>query len=1193
MYLHRLDIHGFKSFGRKTKFVFTDGITAIVGPNGCGKSNILDGIRWVLGEQKAGFLRSDRMENVIFNGSKTMKPLGMAEVSLTIHNTKNVLPIDYSEVVITRRLFRSSESQYLLNNAPCRLKDIQNLFMDTGIGPNAYSIIELSMVESILSGRPEERRRILEEAAGVTKYKLRRKAAYRKLDATEADLVRINDIITEVEKNVSSLQRQVRKAQRYQDLKEELKSKEIHLATHLFSKLHSELEPLSKQLVEAQNRREALSADFDQREAELEEVRTELIDIERKLSGRQRELNELSLAIQKKEEEVLVARERRKNLQEKRERLVREREELDQRLEKNRLQFAQTEEKLQQLFQSIQEAEVDFQEKNAALKSAEKRVQEKKAELKRIEERRVELLAGLTERKQAEEREKAHLEHLRERIASMTKDIEEIDLLETIRQEKLTALTEEKANKAGELAEVQKQHKGLLGEIEALGKAKETLKEQILDRRGALQAVKERIALLRRFIESYEDHPEGVQHLLQNDFLNGGFKGTLADNLRVDNRYRVAVETALGEAAVSLVVDKIDEALRCIEILRQDQKGTVTFLPLERFSRQSANGDRAQEFEAAEKLPGVIGWAYDLVDCDRAYRPLVKSLLGEFLVVSDLALAREHAGRLRDLHINLVTLDGEMLSTWGPIRGGSNGHAEVGIVGRKALVEELEHKLEALKGQLAAQEKEYEDKEAHHKRLFEEEQALSENLKSVESRITELDVELAKLSFESKKESESRERMTQERQRLEQDLDDLQQRLRALSPELHHLDEDKQKFGVEYETAYNDLVGLEQDVVQHNTVAQDSRIRLVGLKGEEQRLQEEIGRLQESAREVQANIERTAEERQATDEELAAQEKRMEEVKTSLQGDFETRHRLEQQVNEIQETFRGQKTAIEEKEKAVKEIRIQRDEVAEVVHDLELRTSELQMGADRIRERIKEEYNVTVKKAAMQEELDVEASQEEIGRLKERLRAMEPVNLLALKEYEKEKERLDFLTAQRDDLVDAEANLSETINVINKTARTQFNQVFEKIRENFRKVFSGFFEYGKADLQLEPGKDPLEADIIIEADPKGRRLEALTLLSGGEKALTAISLLFAIYLVKPSPFCILDEVDAPLDDANIGRFVKAIREFSKDTQFILITHNKLTMRAADCLYGVTMEEEGISKVVSVNFKELEPEAQAS
>ncbi|MFQ5769042.1 MAG: chromosome segregation protein SMC [bacterium] len=1186
MYLESLDILGFKSFGRKTKFKFTDGITSIVGPNGCGKSNIVDAIRWVLGEQKAGIIRSERMENVIFNGSKSIKPLGMAEVALTVQNTKNVLPIEFSEVVITRRLFRSGESQYLLNNVPCRLKDILDLFMDTGVGSDAYSIIELSMVESILNGKVDERRRIIEEAAGVTKYKLRRRAAFRKLEATEADIVRLNDIISEVEKNVASLQRQVRKAKRYQEIKEILKEKEIQLATHEYSKINFELEPLFEKLHQTQDRRVALTAQFDEKEAEIEESRVKLLEIEKNLSTQQRELNELSSRIQKKEEEILVDRERRRALQDTKARLLRDKEEKTARIEKIQEQILQSKENLQQLFQKIQLAEGDFQEKNVALKSMEINVQDKREKRKGIENQRLQSLEGITNSRQEEERINTQLENIVERINAINCELEENELLEKIRQDKTAKLHQKKSEYEGEIQHLKKDQTILQKGIASLGEEKDSLKEKILHRRTELQTIKERIELLKKFIESYEDHPEGVQHLLLQGYLNGGCKGTLGEILTVNATYRRAIETALGEAAVSLIVEETDQALRCIEVLNTEHKGAVTFFPLDRFTTGKSHHKSMAAEVKSEQSEGIIDWAYNLVECSSDYRSLVDALLQDYLIVSDLDTAKKQANRLRHQRLSLITLNGEIISTWGPIKGGANGTTQGGVIGRKALVEELAEKSQSLFKQLENEEREHQQLENNYQQTFNREKELAKKLNTLQAQLTEVEVELAQLNFESKKETEARERLVKERATQSKYENDLKEKIQAISPSLNDFVGNKTKFDMELQQIADDLLKLETELSDCRAVVQDSRVKLVDLKGEERHLQEDIARQQEFEKELQDSLARIAAEMASASTEYAELEKRIEANKKTIQAEFDQHKHLESEVHAVEQQYLEGKEKLEAQEKFVKEIRNEKDEVSETLHSLDLRVAELKMEGNKLKEKISEEYKIQIKKQPLDETLDTEALSEDITRLKNRLSAMEPVNLLALKEYEKEKTRFDFLCTQKNDLLEAESNLNETIKVINKTAREQFTRVFEQIKQNFMVVFKGFFEDGQATLKLAPNTDPLEAEIIIEADPKGRHINTLSLLSGGEKALTAISLLFGIYLVKPSPFCILDEVDAPLDDVNIGRFLNAIRKFSNNTQFIIVTHNKLTMRAADCLYGVTMEEEGVSKVVSVNFTDM-------
>jgi chromosome segregation protein len=1188
VYLAELQIQGFKSFARRTKLIFNDGITAIVGPNGCGKSNIVDAIRWVLGEQKAGILRGDRMENVIFNGSKTMKPVGMAEVSLTIHNTKNVLPVHYSEVVITRRLFRSGESQYLLNNTVCRLKDIQNLFMDTGMGPDAYSVIELHMVEEILNGRPEDRRRIFEEAAGVTKYKLRRRAAFRKLEATEADLDRVNDIISEVEKNVNSLARQVRKARRYQNYLEELKEKEFRFAGWRLHQIWTELEPLLQQRDELNSRRAQFSSVLASEESQIEELRLTELELERRLAEKQRSFNEISHRIQKKEEMILVAQERRRSLLENHERLVREIDELMERLHTTEKQKAEAQTSLEALFGRIREAEISFDEKQARLKGVEAKYRERRARLQQLEARRLELVNELGQMRNASERMKAQREHLSQRLDTLSKQIEESQLVERIRKEKIDAIEQERAELNRDIEALQRQLQETEQGIEGVREELDQMRESLLQDKGTLQTLRERISLLQRFLENYEDHPEGVRYLLLEGALNGSCLGTLADMIEVDSKYRQALETALGEAAVSLVVAQSDKAFEGIQVLKQTEKGSVTFLPLERFS-QNGNGAATKLDLTARRE--VHGWAYDLVKTDEAYAPVLKALLGDTLVVSDLAAAKRLASELADQHLNFVTLEGELISTWGPIRGG-NGHIESGVVGRRAHVDELHKQVQAITRRRKQHERKRDELE---KRLEELAQARARHTRAIEAKLHEVqdcEVKLAQLHFEMKKGEEEREQYRHEIARLQDELRELEESAAAASPEMMATEERRSELDAEYLEQVEAIGELERELDSQRKVVREAEVALVALKGDERNLQQEIRRAEQAIEQFHEAVEQRRREIADITKEQNELDERLEALRQELSGEFSRRQEMEKEVGELEVSYREHKEKVEERERGLKGLRDEREKASESLHQVELRIAELKMESEAIRQHIREAYEIEVERSAEPLEQPPEEVERDIEVLKNRLKGLGAVNMLALKEYEKEKERFDFLVSQRDDLLEAEGNLNETIRVINETARQKFMTTFEQIRENFVRVFSSFFPSGQADLRLADNEDPLEAEILIEASPKGRRLSSISLMSGGEKTLTAISLLFAVYLVKPSPFCILDEVDAPLDDTNIGRFVEALRGFSNDTQFIVVTHNKLTMRAANSLYGITMEEEGISKVVSVHFEEMQETREA-
>lgn len=1180
MYLTRLDLFGFKSFARKTEIHFHDGITAIVGPNGCGKSNIVDAIRWVLGEQKAGTLRSESMQNVIFNGTRTHKPLGMAEVSITIQNNRGVLPIEYSEVTITRRLFRSGESQYLLNNSVCRLKDILDLFMDTGVGPNAYSVIELNMVEKILNGRPEERRQIFEEAAGVTKYKLRRKAAFRKLEATEQDLIRLTDIISEVEKTVNSLRRQVARAQRYKGYTDELQQLELDYSAYHLARIRSELQPLTASFTEVRKQREEISSQLAGEEAQIEKKQLEILEIERQLNARRNDLHANTRRIQEKEEEILVSQERVKAAEQARERAKRDIVELERRL------TALQEEK-ESLHTAVAEAEARLAEVEKRLQQARGRLSdiqsgyaEKRGKAEDLERERLKTFERLSELREKQERLNAQMEYVQQQRELLKQEATELQEKAKTAASRLHELQVEKATLVEEQSGVVEAANRAAGHVEALRKSIETARQEHLELQSRLRHLRDRADMLRRFMETYEDYPEGVKYLLQENLVDRRRSGVVGELLQVDDRYRKAIETALGEAAVALVVEQADEALKAIEHLKHSGKGAVTFLPLEQVNGQPA---AAAVAAGLEKIDGFEGRALDLIQAPAEVRRAAEVLLDQVYVARDLASAMEVAKRLREVRAAVVTLDGEIAYSWGALRGGESEASEASLVGRRAVVEaldqeisEMETGLEKSQQNLAGLQEQMQEKESRLQELEGQKSELTRRLQQVEVAIERATVE----------QQQARQRLEETSEKiafLDERLSALQHDSDALAPLFADLEAQRQSIESRYAGYRAELESIETELKQAEEEVQGIHLEFATRQAELRNDQQTLERLLRTEQDLQTTLKRRHDEVTMASETIDSLSGRIRELREELQDDFAERKELEDVISEIEREYQARKEDIEQRDRALRKARAARDQVSDQVHDMELRISKLQMQEKNLIDHIRETYDVDLAKHPAPESLEEQAVSQRINELKQKIRAIGPVNMLALKDYETEKERLDFLLSQKEDLLKAEANLKETIRVINKTAYERFNQVFSRVRENFIQVFQSFFENGSADLRLQ-GDDPLEAEIIIEANPKGRKLGSLALLSGGEKALTAISLLFALYLVKPSPFCILDEVDAPLDDTNVRRFTSALKKFSDNTQFIIVTHNKLTMQAANQLYGITMEEPGISKVVSVKFE---------
>jgi chromosome segregation protein len=1176
-----LEVFGFKSFARKTNIDFHDGMTAIVGPNGCGKSNVVDAIRWVLGEQRAGLLRSENMQNVIFNGTRTQKPLGMAEVSLTIQNSRSVLPIEYSEVVITRRLFRSGESQYLLNQSPCRLKDIVDLFLDTGMGSNAYSVIELSMVEKILNGKPEERRQIFEEAAGVTKYKIRRKAAFRKLEATEQDLIRLSDIVSEVEKTTNSLRRQVNKAIRYRDSSQELRQLELDYSACNLAKIQQELEPLHVKLQEALAQREQISSELATKEAGVETKHVQILELEQQLNARGAVFSANQQRIREKEEEILVCQERINALKTARERATREIDELAKKAEEIFNEKSEVAAKLDGLRSQLQQTETALNDARAGLAEARAGYTKKRSEGKELETARLHQVEEIALFQKNEERLRTHLEHAEERVKGIENERSQIDSQIRELAEKVSELRSQKQV-------LQEQAEALAEEISVKTRDLDLTRESIEQRKTGILALqgeittrRDRAGLLHKVLETYEDYPEGVRYLMLEEALPKGFYGTLSDLLEVDEKYQKAIEVALGDAAVAVVVDGALNAVQAIDRLKTEKKGAVTFLPIDNFA-----GDGEISKEALEDEQGIVGWATDLIKVRAEFREIVAGLLSKTLVVEEITTALEIAPRFKGRQVSIVTLEGEIVYAWGALRGGHSGDTTANMLGRKEMLDTLADEIAKLERDLSEERNQLENQNNRARMFSADLQALQKKKDDTATSLRNVEIAYGQSDAELKRLQQRKIGLDEEKETLAEQTAELQKEFSAIRPSIENYLEKKHAMESAYDSFQRALGELENLLKEKEAKAQSSHVDFVRIQADVTGCEQELNRLDRAAGEVEAGIVRRKEEIQTALHQTEELENRIEELREVLQDDFAERKELEEILEEINQRHRSIKEEIDAQEKALKSVRARRDELSDALHGMELRISELKMNRANLVEQMQENYEVDLKKHPAPEKIDEAASVSRINDLKQKIRAMGPVNMLALKDYKTEKERLDFLLAQKADLLEAEDNLKETIRVINNNVYERFNVVFSKVRENFIQVFKSFFENGAADLRLADD-DPLEAEIIIEASPKGKKLGSLGLLSGGEKTLTAISLLFAIYLVKPSPFCVLDEVDAPLDDANIGRFTKALEKFSNNTQFIVVTHNKLTMNAARQLYGITMEEPGVSKIVSVQFEEMD------
>lgn len=1179
MYLSRLELFGFKSFAQRTLVDFSSGVTCVVGPNGCGKTNILDAVRWVLGEQKSSTLRSDRMESVIFAGSRHRKPQGYSEVSLTIENSRGILPVEYSQILITRRLYRSGESEYMINRHPCRLKDINDLFMDTGMGPGSYSVIELKMVEDLLSDRPEERRHLFEEAAGVTKYKHRRRAALRKLEETRQHLLRLEDVVAEAERQVAVLKRQVKRTERYRELNAELRDTDQKLARADLLRWSERLVPLRQSMNGHSLETSKLDRDLAAVERDQSALQTRLIGEEEKQERAEAALREAWESCRKLEEEALVNRERLRALERDLDRMGRERIELEPRLKESEGRRAGLETSLETsrreqvaLDEQLNNARSAAEAAAGGLESLRKKVEAARARVIDVLGRHSRTSSTLAALGAGLDGDRRRREDLQDELKLLKADRE-------LRGRDSEALTVRLA-KARDARNAGLEHVRVA--IANQEQAREALEErrrehQELD--GERRSLQARSKLLAGLLSRFEGVPGGARLLLESG--EPGVLDVLGNLLHAEPEQLPALECALGEAAGYLVLEDGATLERVTAQLRQAGKGACTLLRL----------DQVPGDDPPRSAPAGTSPFADQIRCEERLKPLVRFLFRNCWLLDDAApdpVGAEHAGQL------FLRSNGEAI--WPPLRTRRGSGGESGHLGLRYQLDGLEEERRNLETAIADSARALQETGEHLEACT---AALEQQRAGLEAR----DQELRELERQQERLGLEEERADRDAASFERSLGELSQRMKEQEASESELKRLLEALRLEREDAEEESLRLgdklEAENRRHGELAEargaaqsaslQGRTRLEGLERE----REQLERFVREGRDRLGQVARDMEEGGLKRSQMEQRRDELEQLRIVAD---EARARAQEQVDQQRQALATEREQQQLLRKRETELRTSRDGLKDQHHQAELELRELDAKSQALRERIREEYEVELADCQPEErqellDLDRSATRSRVAELRDGLRRLGPVNLLAIEEYETENERCQFLRAQLDDLRKAEGMLQETISRINRVASELFFETFGKIRENFEYLFLKLFSDGKADLRLE-GEDPLEADIQISATPSGKKIQNLMLMSGGEKTLTAIALLFAIYMVKPSPFCILDEVDAPLDDANIARFNTIIQEFSGMTQFIIITHNKKTMGYADQLYGVTMAEEGVSTLVSVRFSEQAPLSQA-
>ncbi len=1190
MYLSKLEIFGFKSFANKTTVTFTPGLTAVVGPNGCGKTNIVDAIRWCLGEQKSSTLRSDKMENVIFNGTSQKKPMGMSEVSLTIVNDKGLLPSDYSEVVITRRIFRSGESEYLLNKNICRLKDITNLFMDTGMGANAYSVIELKMVEMILGSKTDDRRNMFEEAAGVNKYKLRRRLTLKKLEDVKGDLNRVNDIVSEVEKKVASLERQAKKADKANQLKEQITNLELEYSEKLLSQMMQSKLAFEDKRAELTRQKDSMESELVSLDEQLSSVREELYETEAALKHKRIETAAHREKMFKVEQQISISQERKKSLSQNIDKYNRELEELGTQLEITEDSIIDSEEKIIEFEHSIKSKLAEKEELKLKVESSKTALENKKFEVKAVSQESIEQFKQLN----SKQNDLQNLERAIKRIEGVIeKSNTNISRLSTIVEQHTTSLSELSTDKSEvelSLAEAEEdlaRQQNLREELEAELKQ---LTEQELQERGVINEINSKISFLKSLIDNLDGISKGTKSLLDDSSWNNDDKQIIANLGTASEEYKFAVEAAIKNNLSNIVVNSLSDIKSAIERLEANSGGKASFYLLDTTEIKKSFVEKLHEYfdnkkkKKLESSAGFLGWAHQFVQVEQSYRKVFTQLLEQVAVASDL----QTAFSLRSIYpsIAIVTLQGDYLSPTGVIEAGALPQLDDTIFGRKTMLDSLslelpplESKLEALRAKIADVEQQISSIDL--RTLADDIRTLFNDLASVEKKISQKEFEKSKAAEEKKHtESEIEENTIQ--------LVNLQKEHSELSVVIEHKLKEKEE--VESRKSALEINQREFEAVFNSSSQQlnSLSIEIERKSGEKKNAENLLLRNRESITTITATIDRRKKEIESATLELST----LDDIVSDSQFDYDelllVRDKIAGEEKVVEDKYKEIRTNIQDLERQVTTLRKRRDDVGNQIHSFDISLKEIAIKVENLYKHIQQKYVVQLEIKEF-DDLDTfpfSQRETEINQMEKQLMNLGPINSLAYEEWDEERNRLEFLHKQRNDLFDSEKDLIKTIEEINTTAQNLFMETFEKIRINFIRVFQSLFNPGdECDLILEEADDPLEGNIQIIAKPKGKRPTNIELLSGGEKTLTAIALLFAIYLVKPSPFCILDEVDAPLDDSNVGRFTKIIKEFTANTQFITVTHNKGTMEAADILYGVTMQEEGVSKIVSVKFNE--------
>ena len=1183
MYLKRLELQGFKSFADKTVLEFMPGITSVIGPNGSGKSNISDSIRWVLGEQSMKSLRGSKSEDIIFAGTQNRKSLGFAEASIVIDNTDGKLPIEFSEVTVTRRIYRSGESGYYINKTPCRLKDVLELFMDTGIGRDGYSIIGQGKIDEILSNKSEDRRAIFEEAAGIVKYRVRKNDSEKKLEQTKLNLLRINDILSEIEVNIEPLKKQSEKAKKFLDFREELKGIEIGLFLYNIDNYKEKINEISKDIEIFTNQNNDEEIKMQEKQSLKEELKAKIDEITLKIEETQNLGFEMKEKQEKINSEINIAKERITNNTENYDRYLNEIEEVNLRIAELEEEKKQRLEKKTSLFSNrekfakeLEEKEAELEKITAKLSSEEKQIEEKKQKIEENTDLKYEKATSINTQEvnyeNLEKREKAVKNEISDTISELdekrlekdeiSKTFYEIEAKRNDASKKLEEINEKRETSLAKLKEYQDKINLLSTELRVKDSKLKFLNDMEKEKEGYIRSVK---SLL---LECDKDSN-----------LKKGMHGVLANIISVPKEYETAIEMTLGQTLQNIVTDTEEDAKKLIEYLRKNSLGRASFLPI-----ASVKGKKVDKL-IKNNLSGVIGIASDLVKVNKKYEEIILNLLGRTVIVDNMETAIVLA-RQNNYSFRIVTLKGDVINPSGAITGGSVAAKSNNIIGRTTQIKELEKDIEKLNKKIQDLENEKESYEKSQEDVIEEVMGLEhimqdteivyatekQKVLAVEENITRLENKLESLRKEQSEIEIAKKESLETKASLEKEIEELEKEVEEISSEIKVFT-DNNKDNQKYIDDLNfDITNLKISVssFDESSTSIDELI---------ERIDQDINNNKASVENKKSLREKILEDNKMLEKQIVSLNEQIEQMKQEVLTSGDKVDSLKQERIEKNEEL------TKTEEEITNEFRIIEDLKAQITKQ-EVKKSKIEYELEQTINKMWEDYELTPNTVGEEYKKpeNVAETTKKVKHLRDQIKALGSINIDSIEEYKQTKERYDFMCEQRLDLEDSSSKLKKVIQDMTKIMKDQFEQQFKVINKNFGEVFSELFGGGKAELRLTDEENILECGIEIEAQPPGKKLQNMTLLSGGEKAFTAIALLFAILKINPAPFCVLDEIEAALDDVNVYRFADYLKKYTKNTQFLVITHRKGTMEAADTVYGITMEEKGVSKLLSMKIK---------